>query len=455
VPVLGSLPALTRDPLAFLLDIGRNYGAVAYTTIGRTGLYVVNDPLAIEEVLMGRHRECIKDASTRELKPLVGNGLLTSEGDFWKRQRKLASPSLSPKRIAGYADTMVACAERECGSFREEEVRDIHADMMRLTLEIVGKTLLGVDTASESERISRIVETAMDYFDKQFWSYQGLLPPWVSTKQRRAFRAATQELDQIMFAIIARARAQGDDSEHLIARLASARDEDGAPMSDEQLRDEAVTMLLAGHETTALTLSYAVYLLSQNPDVAARARAEVDLQLGGRPAAIADLSQLKYTDAIVRESLRLYPPAFAIGREVDKAFEVGGYELPKGAQLTVSPFVVQRDPRFFPEPERFLPERWLTPREPALPRFAYFPFGGGPRVCIGNHFAMMEATLVLATMLQQLELTVVPGYRLELAPSVTLRPARGVPVLVRRRRPAPASRRSPWSLRAPIARVEA
>jgi cytochrome P450 len=455
VPLLGSLPALTRDPLAFLLDIGRNYGDISYTTIGRTALYVINDPLLIEEVLMGRHRECIKDASTRELKPLVGNGLLTSEGELWKRQRKLASSPLSPKRIAGYADTMVACAERECGSFREEEVRDIHADMMRLTLEIVGKTLLGVDPGSESERISRIVETAMDYFDKQFWSYQALLPPWVSTKERRAFRAATRELDQIMFAIIARARAQGDDAEHLIARLASARDEDGAPMSDGQLRDEAVTMLLAGHETTALTLSYAVYLLSQNPDVAARARAEVDAQLGSRPAAIADLAQLKYTDAIVRESLRLYPPAFAIGREVEKPFEVGGYELPKGVQLTVSPYVVQRDPRFFPEPERFLPDRWLTPREPALPRFAYFPFGGGPRVCIGNHFAMMEATLVLATVLQQLELTVVPGYRLELAPSVTLRPARGVPVLVRRRRPAPAARRSPWSLRAPIARVEA
>ena len=449
--MLGSLPALTRDPLAFLLDFGRNYGDVSYTRIGLSELYMINDPLLIEEVLMGRHRECIKDASTRQLMPLVGTGLLTSEGDLWKRQRKLASPPLSPKRIAGYADTMVACAERECGSFRAEEVRDVHADMMRLTLEIVGKTLLGVDPGGEAERISSIVETAMDYFDKQFWSYQAILPEWVSTKERRAFRAATRELDRIMYAIIARARTQGDEAEHLIARLASARDEDGAPMSDAQLRDEAVTMLLAGHETTALTLSYAVYLLSQNPDIAERARQEVDGKLGERPAAIGDLAQLKYVDAVVRESLRLYPPAFAIGREVVTPFTVGGYELPKGAQITVSPFVLQRDARFFPEPERFMPERWLTAREPALPRFAYFPFGGGPRVCIGNHFAMMEATLVLATMLQQLELTVVPGYRLELAPSVTLRPAHGVPVLVRRRRPAPAPRRSPWSLRAPAA----
>jgi len=442
---------MSRDPIAFMLELGRNYGDVSHTTIGASSLYMVNEPLLIEEVLMGRHRECVKDWGAQQLVPLVGRGLLTSEGDFWKRQRKLASPPLAPKRIAGYADTMVACAERECGAFRQDEVRDIHADMMRLTLEIVGKTLLGFDTGREAERISDIVHVAMDYFDKQFWTWHGILPQWVVTKERRAFRAAVRELDRIMYAIIARSRARGDAADDLLARLANARDDTGAQMSDQQLRDEAVTMLLAGHETTALVLSYAVYLLSHNPAVAQRARAEVDLVLGGRPATAGDLPQLKQVDAVVRETLRLYPPAFAIGREVVIPFDLAGYPMPKGAQLTFSPYVVQRDPRFFPEPERFMPERWLTPREPALPKFAYFPFGGGPRVCIGNHFAMMEATLVLATMLQQLELTIVPGYKLQLAPSVTLRPAGAIPVLVRRRGPAPIPRKSPWSLRAPAA----
>jgi cytochrome P450 len=454
LPLIGSLPALSRDPLAFMLELGRSYGDIAYTTIGRTALYMINDPLLIEEVLMGRHRECTKDLGARELMALVGNGLLTSEGDFWKRQRKLASPPLAPKRIAGYADTMVACAERECGTFRAEEVRDIHADMMRLTLEIVGKTLLGVDTGREAASISEIVHVAMDYFDKQFWTWHGILPKWISTKERRAFRLAVRELDRIIYAIIARGRARGEEADDLLSRLANARDDSGAPMSDEQLRDEAVTMLLAGHETTALVLSYAVYMLSQNAAVAERARAEVDAVLGSRPAVVGDLPQLKLVDAVVRETMRLYPPAFAIGREVATPFELGGYTLPKGAQLTIAPYVIQRDARFFPDPERFQPERWLTPREPALPRFAYFPFGGGPRVCIGNHFAMMEATLVLATMLQQLELTVVPGYRLALSPSVTLRPAGPIPVLVRRRIPAPTPRRSPWSLHAPAAALE-
>jgi cytochrome P450 len=400
-------------------------------------------------VLQGRHRECIKDYGTRQLIPLVGNGLLTSEGDFWKRQRKLASPPLSPRRIASYAETMVVCAERASAGYREHEVRDIHADMMRLTLEIVGKTLLGFDTGTQAERVSWIVDAAMAYFEKQIWGIQALLPQWVPTPRRVAFRAGVEELDRLIYRIIARSRAQGDTADHLLARLVNARGEDGAAMSDVQLRDEAVTMLLAGHETTALTLTYAVYSLSEHPEVAARVRAELDRELGGRPATSADLPRLKYLDAVMRETLRLYPPAYVVGREVAQPFSVGGYTLDPGVEVMVSPFAVQRDPKLYEDPERFRPERWLEQRAAALPRFAYFPFGGGPRVCIGNHFAMMEIMLVLATLLQQLELTIVPGYELKFAPVVTLRPAGKVPVLVRRRRAAPAPRRSPFSLNAP------
>jgi cytochrome P450 len=437
-----------------LIDLAR-HGDVAFTMVGKSPLYMLSDPLLVEEALVGKHRECVKDFGTRELVPLVGNGLLTSEGEVWKKQRRLAAPPLSPKRIASYADTMVACAERAFAGLRDDQVRDVHVDMMTLTLEIVGKTLLGVDTRGEAERIAHIVEVGMAYFDRQLFSWHGFLPKWFATPERVAFRKAVAELDRIIYRIIARCRTTDPDADHLLARLMNARDEQGEAMSDEQLRDEAVTMLLAGHETTAIALSYAVFALSEHPEVRAKLRQEIDGQLAGRPATLADLPKLPYLDAVMRETLRLYPPAWLMGREIVQPFEIGGYALVPGEQIMMSPYVMQRDARLYPEPERFLPERWLTPPSPPLPRFAYFPFGGGPRVCIGNHFAMMEIALVLATLMQQVELTVVPGFELKFSPVVTLRPARGVPVLVRRRAAAPPARRSPWSLRAPATAQDA
>jgi cytochrome P450 len=427
---------MADEPLAWLLDLGRNYGDVSYTRVGATRAFMLNTPELIEETFQGRYRECIKDFAARQLIPLIGHGLLTSDGELWKRQRKLAAPPLTPKRIASYADTMVECTERACTSFRDHEVRDIHVEMMRLTLEIVGKTLLGFDAGPEAERVARVVDAANGFFERQIGTFQGLLPLWVPTPHRAEFRAAVADLDQLIYRIIARCRAQGDAADHLLSRLVHARAEDGAAMSDVQLRDEAVTMLLAGHETTALALTYAVYSLSEQPAIAARVRSELDQELEGRPVTFADLPRLRYLDAVVRETLRLYPPVYAIGREVAKPFTIGGYPLEPGFEVLVSPFVMQRDPKLYDDPERFHPERWLEPRAATLPRFAYFPFGGGPRVCIGNHFALMEIALVLATLLQRLELTVVPGYRLNFSPVVTLRPEHGVPVVVRHLPPA-------------------
>ena len=436
-PLVGTLFAL-RDPIAFLTDLGCNYGDVSHTRIGRTHVYMLNHPDLIEQVLVGRYRDFVKDWGTQQLVPLVGRGLLTSEGEHWKRQRRLAAPPLSATHIAAYATTMVDCTEREVASWRDGK-RDIHTDMMRLTLEIVGKTLLGVDTSRDATRISHIVEVAMAYFDKQFWTWHGALPTWIPTRERRAFAQAVRELDSIIYPIITRCRAQSGDADFLLARLVHARDEDGAAMSDENLRDEAVTMLLAGHETTALALSYAVHLLGKHPAAMERARAEVDAQLGTRTATLEDLRQLPFVDAVLRETLRLYPPAYSIGREPLCDLELGGHTIPKGVQLSMSPYIVQRDPRFYSQPDAFMPERWLAPEADALPRFAYFPFGGGPRVCIGNRFAMMEAVLVLATMLQHVELANEPGYTLKLAPSVTLRPAGAVPVTTRQRASASAA----------------
>ena len=447
LPWIGSLRSMLGDPLSWLRDLAGNYGDIAYTWIGPTQAYMLNSPDLIDEVLIGRYRECIKDQGTRELIPLVGMGLLTSEGETWKRQRKLASPALSPRRIANYAQTMVVCAERTFAVFRENEVRDVKHDLLRLTLEIVGKTLLGFDAGRDAERVERIVDVSMDYFHKQLWTIEGILPRWVPTPKRVAFHEAIADLDTLVAQIIARGRAQGEQADHLLARLANARDEDGGSMSDEQLRDEAVTLLLAGHETTALTLTYAVYLLSENPDKRARLCDELARELGGRPVSYAALPRLKYLDAVTRETLRLYPPAYLIGREIAEPFALGGYDLPKGAVALMSPYTIQRDARFYVEPHAFRPERWLEPRATPLPRFAYFPFGGGPRVCIGNHFAQMEIALVLATLMEQVELNVVPGYELQLTPVVTLRPAHGLPVLVRRRQQRPVFRHSPYSLR--------
>jgi cytochrome P450 len=435
-PLLGTLSAL-RDPIAFLNDLGRNYGDVSHTRIALTHVYMLNHPDLIEQVLVGKYRDFVKDWGTQQLVGLVGRGLLTSEGELWKRQRRLAAPPLSATHIAKYATTMVECTERDIASWQEGR-RDIHVDMMRLTLEIVGKTLLGVDTSHDAERITHIVEVAMAYFDKQFWTWHGALPAWIPTRERRAFAKAVRELDGIIYPIIARCRAESRDADFLLARLVQARDEDGAAMSDEQLRDEAVTMLLAGHETTALALSYAIYLLGKHPAAMERARTEVDAQLADRSATVEDVRKLPFIDAVIRESLRLYPPAYSVGRQSLRELELGGHVIPKGVQVSMSPYIVQRDPRFFDDPDAFRPERWLAPEADALPRFAYFPFGGGPRVCNGNRFAMMEAVLVLATMLQRLELTIEPEFNLQFMPSVTLRPKGEVPVTARQR-PRPTS----------------
>jgi cytochrome P450 len=430
LPWIGTAITLARDPLGFILELGHHYGSVSYTRFGPYHVYMLNEPELIEDVLIGKHRLCTKDKSTRDLMPLAGNGLLTSEGEPWRKQRKLASPPLQPKRIASYGATMRECAERAFGALRDGQELDLHALLGQVTLEIVGKTLLGVDATGDAERIARVIELFMQYFERQAYSPEGLLPLFVPTPRRVRMRRAVADLDRIIYPMIARCRANGAQEDHLLARLINARDEDGEPMSDLQLRDEAVTMLLAGHETTALALTYALYLLARHPDAAARLQAEVDGALAAAPSDPMALCTLPYLNAVARETMRLYPPAYVIGREVTEPFTIGGYHVDRGSQLLISQYTLQRDPRFFPEPERWNPERWLDGRGDALPRFAYFPFGGGPRVCIGNHFAMMEIAIVLATFVHALTVQLPAGYQLQPAPLVTLRVQGGLPARV-------------------------
>jgi cytochrome P450 len=437
--MLGVLHDLHGNPLQMIRDVA-SYGDVSYVRIGITHTYFVNHPALIEEVLLGRHRDVVKDIATRTLIPLVGLGLLTSDGEPWRKQRKLAAPPLQPKRIASYADTMVECAQRMAASFRDCEVREISEDMSKITLDIVGRTLLGFDPRREAEQIGRILDDGMRYFDLEMRTPLGMLPAHILTPTRRKVREGRQELEALLLRIIARCRRDETQSaDHLLARLVHARDEDGEAMSDRQLIDEAVTMLMAGHETTALALTYALYLLSEHPAALARARAEVEEQLAGAPATLADVPKLRFIDAVIRETLRLYPPAYAIGREVAQPIELGGFEIPRRAQLYMAQCVVHRDPRYFADPNDFKPERWFDPKVEQLPRFAYFPFGGGPRVCIGNHFALLEATLVLTTLLQTVELQTVPGFQFGVEPSITLRPKNGLRMLVRRLRAAPTT----------------
>lgn len=433
LPVLGSLGSMIARPLDFLTSMTLDYGPISHARLAKNHVYVLGDPGLIEEFLVAQQKSAIKDPITHSLEPLIGQGLITSEGELWKRQRKLAAQPFAPKRLVSYEKPMVEAAERAFAGYRHGETRDFHAAMMTLTLEIVSQTMLGVSTGEQSERISAALEHSLDYFEERLYSWGRLLPPSFPTPKQRRFVRAKRELDQIVRSIIERCRREDGSADHLLARLVRARTDDQQGMSDQLLLDEAVTMMLAGHETTALALTFAVYLLSSNPAVAARLQAEVDELLGDRAVTAQDLEHLPYLDAVVRETLRIYPPAYAFARELVSPIELGGYSLPVGSHVIISPYGVHRNPALFSEPEQFRPERWLSNQ--ALPRFAYLPFGGGHRVCIGNHFAQLEAGLLLATMVQRLELSVIPGFKLELAPVLTLRSRHGLPVRVSKRTP--------------------
>jgi len=432
-PVLGSLPQYYRNPMGFYRGLTLDYGPISMVRLGPQHTYFVNDPKLVEELLQGRAKSCVKDMTTRSLRPLIGNGLLVSEGDLWRRQRKFAAQPFAPKRVDTYADTMVDCATRAFATFAEGQHRNFHADSMALTLEIAGKTLLGLETPPEVSRVAHCVEEGLDYYYERLRTWRGVLPESTPTRRRRRLQRSKRELDAIVSAIIARCRAQGAAGDYLLARLIRARTEDGEPMSEQLLIDEALTMLLAGHETTALALMWSVYLLAKHPDKLAQLQAEVDSVLGSRSVGLHDLPQLPLLDAVIRESLRLYPPAYAIGRESTETFELGGYTIARGVQLIVCPYGIHRNPHWFRDPDQFRPERWQNGETSELPRCAFMPFGGGPRICIGSHFAMLETALVLATLVQHVELTLQPGFKLVPDPIITLRSKHGLPVIVKRR----------------------
>lgn len=423
-----------RSPLAFFSDCAAGGEDIIHFR-GSRRLYFLNHPDLIEHVLTRTNRLFLQINSTPAsltLREALGDGLLMSNGDLWRRQRRLMQPAFQPSAIAGYGETMVQCTRQMLDGWQEGELRNIHTDMMALALQMVSETLIGANMGDGGIRIAEGMDRGMDYFTRRV--KLALLPFNVPLPGKRQFDEGIRELDEAVYSIIRNQRENGSaGSNGLLQRLLDARDEDGSRMSDRQLRDELVTLFLAGHETTAVALSWTLKLISTHPAVEERLLAEYAAVLAGRGARVEDLPHLPYTDWVIKEAMRLYPPVWRVGREVVEDCEVGGWAIPKGSLLVMSQWVMHRDVRYWDEPEKFRPERWGEDRVQSLLRYAYFPFGGGPRQCIGMNFALMEIALALATLLPRVHLSLAPGHPIRLQPSITLRPKGGIWVNVHRR----------------------
>ena len=433
-PLVGQLFPFRRDPIDFLMRLAREYGDIAAFKIGSQGLVLLSHPDQVKAVLTTDHRNFIKGRGLQWAKRLLGEGLLTSEGEFHRRQRRIAQPAFHRQRIASYGQAMTDYAVRMREQWIEGKPFDLHGEMMHLTMAIAAKTLFDADVESEAREIGEALSTAVEFFNRFTLPFADLMAelPIPSTLR---FKRAKRRLDETIYRMIAERRASKEDRGDLLSMLLHAKDEEGGTggMTDEQLRDEAMTIFLAGHETTANALTWTGYLLSQHPEIEAKLYAEVDAVLGDRPPTVEDLPKLGYVEKILAESMRLYPPAWLLGYRAIQDYNIGTYALPAGTVVLMSQYVIHHDPRWFPDPFRFDPERWEAAAKAARPKFSYFPFGGGPRVCIGEPFAWMEATLIIAAMAQRWRLRLVPGHPVVLQPLITLRPKHGMMMTAQRR----------------------
>jgi cytochrome P450 len=427
-----TLPEYARDPLGFLFGCAREHGDVVRLRLMGQTFYLLSHPDLIEYVLVENNRNFTKTRILRRNRRLLGEGLLTSEGEFWRRQRRLAQPAFHRKRVAAYGEVMAAFAERSLEGWRDGQTIDVHEEMMRLTLEIVAKCLFDADVRAEANDVGRAMRVALEDFSSQRRLIR--IPKSIPTPHNLRFERAARRLDAIVLRMIEdRRKSRDEDRSDLLSMLMLAEDESGKRMTDKQLRDEVMTLFLAGHETTANALSWTFWLLSLNPEVEAKLTAELGRALGGRAPTMEHLPNLSHTERVVKESIRLFPPAWVMGREAIGECEVGGYRMPAGTTALMSQWVVHRNLRYHHDPERFDPDRWTAEYEEGLPRFAYFPFGGGPRQCIGASFAMTEARLILATVAQRFRMELAPDQRVEPYASVTLRPKEGIRMTLRLR----------------------
>jgi cytochrome P450 len=421
----GLLLPFRRDPLAFVADLA-NYGSIARFTMGPQVFYFLNEPELVRAALVTHHKSFEKGGALKRAKVLMGEGLLTSEGALHQRQRRLVQPAFHKSRIAAFGESMVGFSTAMAGRWRADEPFDVWREMMHLTLAIVGKTLFSADVEDEAPELEAAINALLEVFDLITLPFSQLLLQVPTPRNRRA-QEALARLDATIYRLIDERRVSGADPGDLLSMLMAARDEEaGDGMADAQVRDEAMTLFLAGHETTANALTWAWWLLGCNPEAEAAMHEELDRVLGGRAPTFEDLPLLGVTESVLAESMRLRPPGWAIGRRAlhDVAFE--GHTFEKGALVLMSPYVMHRDARYFPDPERFDLARWTPEAKAARPQFAYMPFGGGPRGCVGEPFAWMEGVLVLATLAQRWKLSLVPGHKVVPQALVTLRPRHGV-----------------------------
>ncbi|WP_162913098.1 cytochrome P450 [Rhodospirillaceae bacterium SYSU D60014] len=441
LPIVGIGPEIRRDPLAYLTSLAQRCGDVVHLNLGRQRVFLLNHPNHVAHVLQANYRNYRKSDFYDKVRPTFGDGLVTSEGDFWRRQRKLAQPAFHRERIEALAKVMTDATGEMLRRWESTAAQDaaggatldITTEMFRLTLDIVLRSLFGADLRDDFPKVAQSVATMLEISERRMWAFVDL-QDHLPTRNYWRTRHAVRTLDEVVYRIIAERRRSGERRDDLLGMLLEARDADtGEGMSDRQLRDEVTTLLVAGHETTANALTWIWYLLSKHPQAARQVRAEIDTVCGGRMPNAEDARALTYTKLVIQEAMRLYPPAWTISRAAIEDDEIGGYAVPAGSPVMLCPYIIHRHTDYWENPEGFDPERFLPERSVGRPKFAYFPFGGGPRICIGNSFAMMEIPLVLAMAMRAYDLHLVPGHRVEPLPAISLRPKNGMIMSVRRR----------------------
>jgi cytochrome P450 len=431
VPVFGNSRQYAKDPFTFLTNVAEAYDDVVHFDLGPVDTYMLTNPADVERVLVTDDAKYHKpDFQDDAIGTLLGEGLLLSEGGAWQRQRRLAQPAFDPSRIASLSSTITDHTEAMLSGWDDGDVVDVHLEMARVTVKIIVEAMFGTELDDEQ---TKVVQENLEPLGKRFEPdpMRFLVPDWAPTRENREYRKSVSVLEGVIDDVVERRRgteydpsASPGDAEDQPTDLLSIllRAKNRGEQSDEQIRDEMMTMLLAGHDTTALTLTYAWYLLSQHPEAAARVHEELDRVCGGATPTMAHVRQFDYVERVLQEAMRLYPPVYVIFREPQVDVRLGGYRVPEGAAVMLPQWVVHRSPRWYDDPEAFDPDRWLPDRRAERPRFSYFPFGGGPRHCIGKHLSMLEAQLILGTVAQRYELDYVRDRPFDLRGSLTMHP---------------------------------